>query len=133
MTNRFVLPIPTLPHYGNYDYLPMSLEEVQQWLDLGPYYSAIRSRDLCLAFLRVTGRTLHPLSSTIQTPPLEPGEDALIFFVPPSETVHSIRDMSFEYMVENHQFGLLCRVDVIAEATHQTDELVRVSVVEQEA
>jgi len=50
MAPRFVLPIPTLPHHGNYNYLPMSLVEVQQWLDRGPYYSGVRSRDLCLIF-----------------------------------------------------------------------------------
>ncbi len=130
MTARFVLPIPTLPVFGNYDYLQLDLTQVQQWLDLGPYYSSIRSRDLCLAFRHVTGRTLYPLSSAIQAPILEPGEDALIFFVPPSETIHSIRDMTFEYMVQHHQFGLLCRVDVVAEVPQETDELASVSVVE---
>jgi len=131
MTARFVLPIPTLPVFGNYDYLQLDLAQVQQWLDLGPYYSSIRSRDLCLAFRHVTGRTLYPLSSAIQTPILEPGENALIFFVPPSETIHSIRDMSFDYMLENYQFGLLCRVDVVAEASRETGELASVSLVEE--
>lgn len=136
MTDRFVLPMPTLPIFGNYDYLPLSLEGAKQWLSKGPYYSGIRSREICLAFRDVTGYTLFQLSSVIQTPPLDPGEDALIFFVPPSETVHSIRDMTFKYMVENYQFGLLCRVDGVAtEAPRDTGELVSVvepSVVEQE-
>jgi len=133
MPARFVLAIPTLQEFGCFDYIATTLQEAQVWLRLGPYYSAIRSRDLCRAFYEVTGQTLYPLSN-MQMPSLAPGEDALVFYVPPSDSARSIRDMTVDYMVANYQLGLLKRVDVVTpddEATHATEELMSVSVVEQ--
>lgn len=120
MTARFVLAFPTLQDFGCYEYNPITLEEAQRWLYQGPYYSAIRSRDLCRAFYHVTGKTLYPLSD-MQTPVLAPGEDALVFSVPTSDSVPSLREMSVEYMAAHYQLGLLKRVDGVAQEVEATE------------
>ncbi len=121
MANRFVLALPTLQDFGSFDYLPVTIEEAQQWLSKGPYYSAIRSRDLCRAFYEVLRQTLYPLSS-MQVPTLAPGEEALVFCVPPAPEAPSIRDMTVEYMIAHYQVGLLKCLDTTATVSSENPD-----------
>jgi len=133
MPKRLLLATPLLQDFGCYDYIPLNLEEAIMWLYRGQYFSAIRSRDMCHALNELVGRNVYPLAG-INTPKLEPGDEALVFSVPMSDSVRSVREMTREYMVQNYQLGLLTRVDVVApevEETRETGELDRVSAVQE--
>lgn len=112
MPARQIRSSATLVEFGCYDYFPLSLEEAIIWLAQGEYYSTLRSRDMCFALHELTGRAVYPLYGA-PTPPLNQGEEALIYYIPLSETVRSVNNMPRDYMLENYQLGLLKRVDVV--------------------
>ena len=110
MPARQILSSPTLLDFGCYDYFELTLEGAIEWLSRGEYFCTIRSRDMCYALHELSQRNIYPLYGA-PTPPLNPGEEALVYYVMLSDSVRSVAQMSREYMMTNYQFGLLKRVD----------------------
>ncbi len=135
MPVRQILSSSQLLDFGCYDYFEVSLQEAIQWLSQGEYFCTIRSRDMCYALHELTGRNFYPLAG-IPTPPLRPGDEALVYYVTLSETVRSIPQMTREHMMTNYTLGFLKRVDVVAPPVVEEKTAVETSVdipVQQEA
>ena len=128
---RLILSTPLLQDFGCYDYFSMSLEEARAWMYQGPYFVAMRSRDLCYALHSLVGRNIFPLSG-LETPTLRPGDEALVFYVPLSAEVRSARELTSDYILQNYRLGLLKHVEVSETSQHTTDELDGIAPIEQE-
>ena len=129
---RLLLAFPTLCEFGCYDYFPLTLDEAIDWLNDGEFVSTLRSRDMCYALKDLTGEEIWPCYSS-ETPRLSPGDEALVYHLPLTETIRSTRDMSRHYMTSHFQFGLLKRVDGLEQEPMTEDEKQRSDVgVEQE-
>lgn len=107
---RLILANSQLHNFGCYDYFPLTLTEAIAWLSKGEYFSTLRNRDMCFALHDLTGRNIYPLYGA-PVPPLNPGDEALVYYVTLSETVRSLQQMTREYMKANYEFGMLKRVD----------------------
>lgn len=123
MSVRQILSSPQLLDFGCYDYFEVSLPEAIQWLSQGEYFCTIRSRDMCYALHDLTGRNVYPLAG-IPTPPLRPGDEALVYYVALSESVRSIPQMTREHMMTNYTLGLLKRVDGVAPSVVEEKSVV---------
>ena len=110
MPARQILSSPTLLDFGCYDYFELTLEGAIEWLSRGEYFCTIRSRDMCHALHELSQRNIYPLYGA-PTPPLNPGEEALVYYVMLSDSVRSVSQMDREYMKTHYQLGLLKRVD----------------------
>lgn len=120
MPVRQILSTPTLFEFGCYDYCHLSLDQAIEWLSRGEYFSTLRSSVMCRALHQLTGRSIYPLYG-VPNPPLDQGEEALVYYVSLSETVRNVTSMTLEYMLSNYSLGLLKRVDVAPQGEHQKE------------
>ena len=121
MPSRIILSTPFLKSFGYFDYDPITLEEAIVWLNRGQYFCALRSRDMCRVLHEITGKWFYPLAGA-ETPALTPGDEALVFFIPTTDEMPSVKGMPPEYMQEHYVLGLLKRVDGVVTDVQQGEE-----------
>jgi len=132
MPSRVILSTPFLKSFGCFDYDPITLEDAIAWLSRGPYFCALRSRDMCRVLYQLTRRSFYPLIG-METPARSPGDEALVFFIPITEDMPSVKGMPPEYMLHHYELGLLKRVDVIVANVQQEGTATETATEPQEA
>ena len=120
MPNRYILASARITVPGQYDYTTLSRDEAVQWLRNGKFTCDIRYGKLTKILHDLTGICIFPNTDTGQSPTLEPGDEALVFSIARDEQFHYTSEMTREYIMQHHEFGLFRRLPDLPSLTQNT-------------